>query len=206
MRSASIDDYLAAVCARVREVVGERLVGVWLTGSAALGDFDPARSDLDVQAIATERLARAELERLAGLLDHRALPCPARGLELVLYAREDLCDPAGPAFQLNLDTGARMKAHVGLDPALEPRFWFTLDVSIARQAAVALIGPPAAEAFPEPGRALVLAAARESLRWHAEHDPAGGEAAACRTRAWLADGRWRSKREALAWAAATESR
>jgi hypothetical protein len=40
-----------------------------------------------VRAVATERLPRADLVRLAAALSHPALECPVRGLELVLYAR-----------------------------------------------------------------------------------------------------------------------
>src|SRR3954468_17053752 len=52
-----------------------------------------------------------------------ALPCPVRGLELVLYAREDLADAA---FQINLNAGPRMPFAVAYDPAEVPRFWFVL--------------------------------------------------------------------------------
>ena len=38
-------------------------MGVWPVCSTALGDFDPRRSDLDVGAIATERLPEAELAK-----------------------------------------------------------------------------------------------------------------------------------------------
>jgi hypothetical protein len=198
-----LDAYTSALCERLGAVAGARLVGAWLTGSHAFGDAEPGRSDVDVQAIVAGRLERDELLRIATLLDEAALPCPARGLELVVYAREDLTDPDGPAFQLNLNSGPRMARHVGLDPRAEPRFWFTLDVSIVRQVGLALTGPPAAQAFPEPPRALVLAAAGEAIRWYAEHDGGGAAAlAACRTLAWLVDGRWRSKRASVAAARA----
>ena len=131
---ADIETYLAELVARLRDGLGERLVGAWLFGSGALGDFDPATSDLDVQVVTTVRLARAEREDLAARVSHPALACPVRGLELVLYARDDLDDPLGPAFQLNLNTGPRMAQHVAYDPSEDPRFWFVLDVAIGREA------------------------------------------------------------------------
>jgi predicted nucleotidyltransferase len=139
---STLEAYVAEVARRVDEVAGDRLVGVWLLGSAALDDYDPARSDVDVQAVTTERLGTAERERLVGRLAHEALPNPARGLEFVLYAREDLTDAAGPRLQLNLNTGARMERHVAYDADEEPQFWFTIDVSIARQHGRPLVGPP----------------------------------------------------------------
>jgi hypothetical protein len=140
--------YLRELTARLVAILDDRLVGAWVVGSSALGDFDARRSDVDVQAVCSTRPARAELEELTRLLSHEALPCPVRGLEFVLYARADLADPSGPAFVLNLNTGAGMRHHVGLDPGAEPRFWFTLDVAIAREHAHRLAGAPPAEVLP----------------------------------------------------------
>ena len=87
---SALADYLSRLTLRLGPHLGRRLAGAWLIGSGALGDFDRLRSDVDVQAVSTTRLTRAELERLAAALSHQALRCPVRGLEFVLYAREDL--------------------------------------------------------------------------------------------------------------------
>ena len=199
-----VDAYLGELVARLRAALGDRLVGVWLFGSGALGDFDAARSDLDVQAVAIDALGLPERERLVAALSHEALPCPVRGLELVLYARDDLARASGPAFQLNLNTGPRMDRHVAFDPADDPAFWFVLDAAIGREAGRALTGPPAAEVFPPLPRGLVLAALREALAWHRDNDPSGAQAvlAACRAWAWAESGRWLPKGAAAEWAVA----
>jgi hypothetical protein len=202
VRDPVLSGYVAEVARRVRQVAGDRLVGIWLLGSAALHDYDPRRSDIDVQAVTTERLARSERERLVGLLAHEALPNPARGLEFVLYARADLADAAGPRLQLNLDTGARMARHVAYDADEDPQFWFTIDVSIARQHGLPLVGPPASAVLPEPRRALVVAALQEALDFYAGLPGAPEQRllSACRTWAWAVDQRWRSKGESARWA------
>jgi hypothetical protein len=143
-------------------------------------------------------LGRPELEALAAALSHYALPCPVRGLEFVLYAREDLSDPRGPAFSLNLNTGRGMDHHAGFEPDGEPRFWFVLDVAIARRHARPLAGAPPRDVLPDLPRELVLESLRESLAWWREHDPRQALVAACRARAWLEEGRWLSKRDAAA--------
>jgi hypothetical protein len=194
--------YLGELMTRLQARLGDRLVGAWVIGSGALGDFDRLRSDIDVQAVATTRLARIELQRLAAALSHEALPCPVRGLEFVLYAREDLADPLGPAFQLNLNTGPGMEHHAGYDPAAEPRFWFLLDVAIAREHACPLAGPRPRAVLPALPHALVLSALREALQWYRVHDTAQAVLAACRAWAWATDGRWLSKGDAAAWATA----
>jgi hypothetical protein len=138
---------------------------------------------------------------LAVRLSHPALVCPVRGLELVLYAREDLADPLGPAFQLNLSTGPRMAQHVACDPREDPRFWFVLDVAIGREAGRALTGPPAAEVFPELPAPLVSASLRHALAWFSSNDSRGGQAAlaAARAWAWAEEGRWLAKGPAAVW-------
>jgi hypothetical protein len=194
--------YLDELVARLRGRLGERLVGAWLFGSAALGDFDERRSDLDVQAVATERLPGYDRRELAAAVAHDALPCPVRGLELVLYAREDL---GGPTPQLNLNSGPRMAYRLDLEPAPGEWFWFAVDVAIGREHGRALAGPPAHEVFPALGDDLVARALRASLTWHGEHD-AGGDGAsavlgACRAWAWAVDRRWLTKADAARWAA-----
>jgi Domain of unknown function (DUF4111) len=198
---AAVAEYLSELTLRLEAQLGRRLAGAWLVGSGALGDFDGLRSDVDVQAVSTTRLARAELERLAAALSHPALRCPVRGLEFVLYAREDLSNPDGPAFQLNLNTGPRMKHHLGYDPDAEPRFWFVLDTAIARERARPLVGLSPAELLPPPPRPLVLSALGAALAWYRGYDGAEAVLAACRAWAWATQGGWLSKRDAAAWAA-----
>jgi hypothetical protein len=197
-----VEAYLEALVATLDAQLGTRLVGVWLFGSAALGDFDSRRSDLDVQAVSSVPLTLSERALLTAALSHETLACPVRGLEFVLYPREELAEPRGPAFQLNLNTGRAMTPHVGYTAADEPRFWFVLDVAIGREHGRTLAGPAASDVFPLMPRSLILGALREALTWQRQHDPTGVSAvlAACRAWAWAADGRWLTKAEAAAWA------
>ena len=181
-----LDEYVSELVRVLQAHLGDRLVAVWQIGSGALGGFDPATSDVDVQAIAP-RLSPPELEALAS--DLSAVPCPVRGLEFVLYA-----DP--PAFQLNLNTGPGMEHHEGYDPAAEPQFWFVLDLEIAREHARPLVGLHPRELV---GELPVRDALRESLVWWREYGGPQAALAAARSLAWLETGRWLSKREAADW-------
>jgi hypothetical protein len=193
--------YVDHVVSRLQDRLAERLIGAWLFGSGSLGDFKPERSDVDIQAVSTECLPHDERQQLAGALSHEALPCPARGLEFVLYAREGLRGPAGPAFQLNLNTGPRMDRHVAFDHRLDPRFWFIIDVSIGRQQGHRLAGAPAEAVLPELPRVLVLGALRDALAWYGANGSAPETVlGACRAWSWISDGRWRSKAESARWA------
>ena len=186
--------YLDAVTARAARVAGDRLAGAWAIGSLALGGFDRSRSDIDVQAAVEVPLSRAELRELAAALDHSRLPCPARKLEFVVYERD-----AAPAFVLNLNTGAGMRTHVGLDPAQEPGFWFVIDVAIAREHGMRLAGAAPAEILPELPRAQIAAALDDAVAWWRVHgSPEDVAIASARARAWASDGRWLSKAAARA--------
>ena len=187
-------EYLQELTRRLQAQLGDQLVAAWVVGSSALGDFDAARSDVDVQAVVAERLEPEALRELATALS--AVECPVRGLEFVLYAREDLTDPEGPAFSLNLNTGPGMDHHEGYDPDAEPRFWFVLDLEIAREHGKSLVGPHPRELV---GELDVRTALRESLAWWRDYGGEQALVAACRTHAWLETGRWLSKREAYAW-------
>jgi hypothetical protein len=95
-----------------------------------------------------------------------------------------------------------MEHHAVYDADEDPRFWFTIDVSIARQCGVALIGPPASTVFPEPPRPLMVTAVLQALDFYAGAHDTGDEAllSARRAWAWAVDGVWRSKGDSARWA------
>ena len=182
--------------------LGSDLTGVYLFGSAALGDFDPRRSDLDLAVVVARAMTEAQKEGLAGRLDHRRLPCPARKLELVVYERDRL-SRGEVSFELDLNTGPGLHEWRG-DPETAPRHWFVLDVAIGRAHARALAGPPAATVFPEQEERHVLRAMCASLEWYAERAedaPADTVLNACRAWRYLSERVWSSKTEAGQWAA-----
>jgi hypothetical protein len=194
--------YLEALAARLREVLRDRLRGVYASGSVALGAFVEGRSDVDVIAVIGGRPGEAELRELAAACSHSALPCPARKLELVVY--DAVTAAAGrPDWLLNLNTGAGMDDHVGLDPSAEPRHWFVLDLALASEHGIALAGPPARETFEAPPLEAVRAAQADAVAWYAHNEPGPGVlAAAARAWFWEDTGRFASKAEALRWACA----
>jgi hypothetical protein len=188
--------YVREVVGRLRRVVGDELLGAYAIGSLALGGYVPERSDVDVAAVVARPLSAAEKHAVVAACRHEALPCPARKLELVVYAQG-----RAPAFELNLNTGADEPLHAGFDPAAEPTFWFVLDVAIARASGQALLGPPPAELLPEQTREVLVAAAREALAWSAAEAPVDDVVLnGARTRRFLDERVWSSKAAAGEWA------
>ena len=204
--SGEIRAYTGELVERLHGALGDDLVGVYVSGSYALGEYLPGRSDLDVMAVARDELPLERRAHVVERLRHESLPCPARGLEFVVY-REELVRASSPGagFAINLNTGREMAFHVSYDPADEPGHWFVIDRSIVRERGVPLLGPPPSEVFGPLPRPLVLEALLESLRWHRRDAAARPDDAvlnACRAYRYAAEGSWVPKIEAGRWAAA----
>jgi hypothetical protein len=116
---------------------------------------------------------------------HESLPCPARGLELVVYPLEIArAGTTEPGFVLNLNTGARMAYRLDLEPDPAEAHWFAIDRSILSAHGIAIVGRPAADVFaPIPFDDLVPVVLA-SLEWHQRR----------------LERRWSSKDAAAAWA------
>jgi predicted nucleotidyltransferase len=77
--------YASKVVRRLHSLLDAKLHAAYLIGSLALGDYVPGRSDIDIMAVVEERLFTEVKREIVRALSHPALPCPARGLEFVLY-------------------------------------------------------------------------------------------------------------------------
>ena len=154
------------------------VVEAYLVGSGAFGGFDASTSDVDV-VVVVQRALGSERQDVIGPI--RALPCPARGLELVLYVE----GAQPPAFELNLNYGEEADA--------EP-FWFVLDAARAQKGAVPLLhGRPWTDVFEPISDEEIRRAARESLAWSERRDDEFARNNAARTRHFLEHGEWIAK-------------
>lgn len=204
---AEVRPYLTELVRRTHEICGPSLTAVVAVGSLALGDYRHGRSDIDVTVVVDGSLPAA-LRELADALDHRQLPCPAAGLELVVYAADFARVPSGEAgYLLDLNTGAQLLGKAAFDTAGGPSFWYVIDRSVAHQAGIALCGPPAPEVIATPLPAQLHAAIRASVR---EHGDGEGHLAdnrilnGCRSVVYCRTGRWFAKRAAAEQVAAAE--
>jgi hypothetical protein len=193
--------YAEQVAGRLAAVLGDRLLGVYVIGSGALGDWIPGRSDIDLMAICERPLTNRDA--VVEPLRHAVLPCPARALELVVYTREAVRAPRiGVRFELNFNSGADIEDHISSDPGEEAAHWFVLDLAAAREHARPLVGPPAQSLIGAVAESELIEAMRASLRWHAEHEAAGANAVlnACRSWRRIERGDWTTKGDAGRWA------
>jgi hypothetical protein len=137
---------------------------------------------------------------------HEALPCPARGLELVVYteavARSGTDEPA---YELDLNTGAPMRFRASFAPGAGDSgdHWYALDRAILRAHGIPLVGPPASTVVAPIDRGRLIRRLRASLGWHASADERELDNAvlnACRGLRFARDGDWSSKQSAARWA------
>jgi aminoglycoside adenylyltransferase-like protein/nucleotidyltransferase-like protein len=195
--------YLSSLRSRLHGLLRRDLVGVYVGGSYALGDYRREASDLDLAAVVTTRLSRELRQQVVERLRHESLPCPARGLELVVYRLQTARSGSVTAdFELNLNSGLGLPMRVERRPAAGEGHWFPIDRSMLSQAGIALLGPPAGEVFSwisPPALAPILV---DSLHWHRAHleRPSDAVLNACRSLRFATEGRWSSKPAAGRWA------
>ncbi|GAA3288860.1 DUF4111 domain-containing protein [Dactylosporangium vinaceum] len=194
-----LDGYLGAVVGRLQRIFRGRLVGVYPAGSVALDAYIPGRSDVDVVAVVTQP-SPDELSRVVADLDHGALPCPARGLEFVLYDRAVLAGLTTEAgFALNLNTGAGLPYKVEFGYSGGPAFWYPIDRDIVRQQRRALIGPPFPDLTTRVRYRALLPVVADSVLAAADHG-VNGVLNGCRALRFCVERTWYPKRAAATWA------
>lgn len=202
------EDLLAEFVDESRRLFGSRLVGVYLHGSAAMGCFNPEKSDLDLLVVVDGALPddvkRAYMDMTVRL--NRA--APAKGLEMSVVRRA-CCRPfehpmpfelhfsnAHLAWYLSApeDYVARMK---GVDRDLAAH------VTVLCRRGYALYGAPVPDVFDEPDRAAYLDSLRYDIDGAASdvlEDPVYVILNLCRVLAYLREGLVLSKKEGGVWA------
>jgi hypothetical protein len=196
-----VSRYLGEVTARVRDVFGDHVVGIYTAGSLALGDYRPGRSDIDVMAVVSESQDLGLRRQLVRQLDHQVLACPAAGLEFVLYPLTTVSQPTAAAgYLINFNTGPALPSVTSFDPGDGPAFWYAIDRAITYQSGEALYGSPAAELFAPLPFDDLLQVVIASVQAHG--DPQEGHLLdnavlnGCRALSFARDRRWYAKVDA----------
>jgi streptomycin 3"-adenylyltransferase len=163
---APVGEYGDVLLAVLRSSLGPRLAGVYLHGSAAMGGWLPALSDVDVLVVVSQPLSAEQKSRMATEL--MALPALGTGLELSVV-RVPLQLSPKPPFELHV-ASAENKVVDGAGHEGDSDLVMHYAACWAR--GIALFGPPPAEIFPEVPRQLLLETLLQELEWGLEHAPA----------------------------------
>lgn len=197
--------YLEEVVSAWRDIVQEQMAAAWLVGSLATDDFVAARSDIDLVIVVHTSLPREAKPALARALDHRTLPCPAHGLDLIVYGRRALTEVSrAPNYEFSISTGTEWETDVSFGG---PYPGGLIDLAASRQVGRSLLGPHPRDFVGEIPERWVAEEQLASLRWHLDrvhdpfHDPFGSNAVlnACRALHYLVGGAFVSKTEGAEW-------
>jgi streptomycin 3"-adenylyltransferase len=151
-------------------VAGAALVGVYLHGSAALADWRPTGSDVDVLVVVTETLGDDTAHGIAASLAYAEPPrCPGAGLECSVVEAGAASHPAAPwPFIVHVTTAPDDRKTVWCAPGAgdDDLILRYLD---ARLHAHVTFGPPPEEVFGPVETRDVRAHLARDLRWAVDH-------------------------------------
>lgn len=205
-RPPEVETVLNDLLARMRQVLGDQLVGVYLYGSLVAGGFDLAVSDIDLLAVTQDTLAPAELEQLHAMHDAVAARYPAwydriEVAYLSLSALKTFRTQVSPIAIISPGEPFHVK-EAGADWLIN---WWVI-----RQQGEALYGPPAAAVIdPITDEEYLAAVQRQAQEWRTyvyemtrRKSQAYAVLTLCRAYYAYTNRRQVSKQEAAAWAAA----
>ena len=154
---AGIPPVVTLFADRLHELLGERLVGVYLGGSLVMGDFIEGSSDYDLLVVVSGDLSSADLSRLAALHDHLVDELPdAIRLEGDYVPREAL-RPVGTSRPVPFFRQGRLQP--------EPESMLSADnIANMRQDGISVVGPAPASVLPEVSAEQIREAVRQMLR------------------------------------------
>lgn len=143
------------------------LVGVYVHGSAVLGDFLPGISDLDLLVVVVDDCSEKAIEAISAVLfDDRSLL--ATGVEASAVARAAARSPAAPwPFRVHVTTGAADRKRVS-GRGHPGDTDLILHYLVTREKGWPAFGPRPSDVIGEVPRDHVLRQLADELRWAAE--------------------------------------
>jgi predicted nucleotidyltransferase len=208
----SVKPILDALLPAIRDALPNNLVGIYLTGSLALGDFDPATSDVDVIVVTERQASEAEFAALAAVHDRIPPIGNAYGQEYEVFYidRETMRHWAPGHRHLRAEPDAALHWEA-------QRANFVIERWVLRERGVTLLGPEPktlidAVSAPEMREAALSelniriddwAGGQPMPAWLGHRGAQGFEVeTVCRALYTLATGELCSKQQALDWAKA----
>jgi predicted nucleotidyltransferase len=207
--SKVIQSEVKTIQVELQRQLGENLLGMYLHGSLALGDFHPARSDIDM-VVMTEQELDLETKRviMSFLLRVSRMPCPLDTRFLVEASLFPFQQPLPCALhynetrreqyqeELRNGTWKHWNDALQYDPAL------VIVLAVLHQQGICLYGKPIAAAFPVVPEHILQAALVKDVQDALKdplHDLISCVLNACRVLAYLNDGMLRSKDAGGTW-------
>ena len=202
-----LDTYLQDVVRSVCSILHERVSAVSVGGSIAFADFHPGMSDVDIALFLDRTPSPAQFQALVRELDHRILPCPGKGLDLMGFGRSLRMVPPAPEALFGYVTGPTWRTELTgreTDPD------FLIDLYVHREHGQSVYGIAPHQVIGPIEKKELRPLLVRVVTWHrtqihdAFHDPTGAFAVlnACRAWRFLVDGVMGSKTAGGVWAGA----
>ncbi len=200
-----VQAYLQSVVRQCTDVLGEDLTSVWIVGSLVMRDFDARRSDIDLLVTCTKSLSSDAKEALGHRLAHNALPCPAHGVDLLIYVASELIELCRtPVYEFSISSGVDWKSEIDLGGAYPGGL---IDLAAAREVGVSIFGRSPQDVVGRCPEDWVLEELANGVRWHTKrihdpfHDPTGSNAVlnGCRALHFLSHRTFVSKSAGARW-------
>lgn len=146
----------------------DALIGVYLHGSAVLGDWAPSTSDVDVLVVATEAPWPSIARRLAAVLSSDR-GCPGVGLEASVVRASAAAAPAAPwPFVVHVNTTPHRPGIVwGHSPGGDPDL--ILHYLVTRSFGWTAMGPPPDTVIGSIPHSVIVDQLANELRWAVDH-------------------------------------
>jgi len=156
------------------------LTGCYLHGSAALGGWNPSRSDVDLLLVVSE-WSCALSDALTAALTSPSIPCPGQGLECSVVEASAARTPGAPwPFLLHINTSTDTSAASGMPStrdrvrvvdggAMPGDIDLLMHYTVTRSRGVTIAGSPPAVAIGEVPRDAVLMYLHDELEWGLAH-------------------------------------
>ncbi len=204
--TAQLDLYLSALAAAIRSELGDMVVAILAGGSLALDDFHTHTSDVDIALVVRAVPTHDRLAEFVRRIDHTALPCPAKGLDLIAFSHGSVGrSPPLPHAVFGFVTGRVWTSQLtGPEESAD----FLIDLFVLRESGRAVYGPPPTALIGRVPQELLRPLVANVIEWHRDrvhdsfHDPTGAGAVLNTCRAWrfASDGIMGSKTEGGRWA------
>lgn len=92
MQNLAMDTLLNRFVEQSKEILQDNLTGIYLHGSAVMGCFNPAKSDIDLIVVVNEPLSDDAKKRYMDMVVKLNTSGPAKGIEMSIVTRE-ACNP-----------------------------------------------------------------------------------------------------------------
>lgn len=160
--------FLRSLAKRLLAAGPEILVGVYVHGSAVLGDFQPGASDVDILVVVRDDVPRSSIQSTVELLATISA-CPGTGIEMSIVDKSAARRPSPPwPYRVHIATSPAKPKILWCEPGSGDRD-LILHYALTRQSGWAAYGPSATEVVGEVGRLTIAGQLAAELRWAVDY-------------------------------------